>query len=156
MVNELKGYYDAIIIGSSAGGSSLAYKLSQVLAVGRGRQLAPDPNDRSTSVGYDVEEGRATFHCRGEIKFYGSAPYRMCESNFDFRVHGSPSGDPTEPARQRAFPYPPIEHSRLIGELVERIARQGINVSFIPLGLDGKCVLCSNCDAYYCKLDRGG
>jgi choline dehydrogenase-like flavoprotein len=193
-MSELKRSYDAIIIGTGPGGSSLAYKLTKlglrILVVERGKQLRPDPNDRSASIGryvYDVaKKDEALSFVGGASKFYGSALYRLRETDFEavehergaspawpityseiepyylegetlYRVHGSSVGDPTEPAREQPFPYPPIEHSRLVRELVDRLARNGTNVSFIPLGLDfrpgGRCVLCSTCDAYYCKLD---
>lgn len=193
-MSELKKYYDAIIVGSGAGGSSLAYKLSklglQILVVERGQQLKPDPNDRSGSIGkylyHTVKKGEPLSLVGGATKFYGSALYRMRESDFKavehesgispawpitysdiepyyfeaealYRVHGSPLGDPTEPPRKRGFPHPPIGHSPLVSELVERLERSGTNVSSIPLGLDfgpgGKCVLCSTCDAHYCRLD---
>jgi len=45
----------------------------------------------------------------------------------------------------------------MIVGLVERLQANGVSVSAIPRGLDyrdgGKCVLCSTCDGYYCRLD---
>jgi choline dehydrogenase-like flavoprotein len=186
--------YDATIIGSGLGGSTLAYKLSKlglkVLVVERGKQLLPDTDNRSASIGryvYDVIKKDEPFSfVGGASKFYGSALYRMRESDFNavvhengispawpisyseiepyyfeaetlYRVHGSPLGDPTEPPRMQPFPHFPISHKDFIQDLVNRLERIGTNVSYIPLGLDfgpgGKCVLCSTCDAYYCKLE---
>lgn len=193
-MDEIGKYYDAVIIGSGPGGSSLAYKLSElglkVLVVERGKQLLPDTDNRAASIGryvYDVIQKDEPFSfVGGASKFYGSALYRMRESDFNavvhengispawpityseiepyyfeaetlYRVHGSPLGDPTEPPRTQAFPHLPIGHRGFIQDLVKRLNRSGTNVSSIPLGLDvgpgGKCVLCSTCDAYYCKLD---
>jgi choline dehydrogenase-like flavoprotein len=193
-MNVFEKYYDAIVIGSGLGGSSLAYKLSKlglhVLVVERGKQLEPDVNDWSGSVGkyiyHVVKKGEPLSVVGGATKFYGAALYRMREADFKaivhengispawpitysdiepyyseaetiYRVHGSPVGDPTEPPRDQAFPYPPIGHSPSVAELVERLERVGAKISAIPLGLDfgpgGKCVLCATCDAHYCKLD---
>src|SRR5262249_44893918 len=128
------------------------------------------------------DRGQASYFIGGETKFYGSALYRMRDSDFRaiehengvspawpvtysdlepyyyqaevlYRVHGSLDGDPSEPPRAKAFPHPPIEHAPIVSQLVSRINRSGIQVSAIPLGLDrgpeGKCVLCSTCDAHY-------
>jgi choline dehydrogenase-like flavoprotein len=122
----------------------------------------------------------------GPTKFYGSALYRLREMDFEstrletgesaawpvsygelepyysdaetiYSVHGSSSGDPTEPPRTTPYPYPPIPHQGLIKSLVERIEATGVPVGHIPRGLDyrdgGKCVLCATCDGYYCRLD---
>src|SRR5580658_1106584 len=122
----------------------------------------------------------------GPTKFYGSALYRLREMDFQstpletgesaawpvsygdiepyysdaegiYRVHGSSSGDPTEPPRNAPYPYPPIPHQGLVKSLVERIEATGVSVGHIPRGLDyrdgGKCVLCATCDGYYCRLD---
>jgi choline dehydrogenase-like flavoprotein len=122
----------------------------------------------------------------GPTQFYGSALYRLREMDFQstpletgesaawpvsygeieryysdaeaiYRVHGSSSGDPTEPPRKAPYPYPPIPHQGLVKSLVERIEATGVPVGHIPRGLDyregGKCVLCATCDAYYCRLD---
>jgi len=74
-----------------------------------------------------------------------------------YRVHGSSAGDPTEPPRATPYPYPPIPHQGLVQSLVERVQASGVPVGHVPRGLDyrdgGKCVLCSTCDGYYCRLD---
>ena len=187
--------YDVIIIGSGAGGSTLAYQLSRlgkrVLVIERGNALRPDRLNASDPVGkymYHIIKNRdeASFFVGGETKFYGAALYRMRERDFSavehengvspawpitysdlepyyeraealYRVHGSTDGDPSEPPRVRPFPYPPIEHAPIVSELVRRIEQSGTRVSAIPRGLDygpeGKCVLCSTCDGYYCQLD---
>jgi choline dehydrogenase-like flavoprotein len=122
----------------------------------------------------------------GPTKFYGAALYRLRERDFEatrletgesaswpitygeiepyygqaeqiYAVHGSSSGDPTEPSRTSPYPYPPIPHQGLIKSLVERIEAGGTSVGHIPRALDygdgGKCVLCATCDGYYCRLD---
>ena len=169
-----KHCYDIIIIGSGAGGSTLAYQLSgsghRILVVERGDFMKPEPRRMSDPVGkymYHIIKDReqASYFVGGETKFYGSALYRMRESDFEavqhengvspawpimypdlepyyhqaevlYRVHGSTEGDISEPPRANAFPHPPIEHAPIVSQLVNRINRSGVQVSAIPLGLD--------------------
>ena len=193
MTAPFKKHYDAIVIGSGAGGSTLSYQLArlnrQVLLVERGSFLRPHSNPSKPKDRYRNHivrsNGKPSF-VGGDTKFYGSALYRLRESDFGavrhekgvspawpltyddlapyyddaealYRVHGSPDGDPSEPPRASSFPYPPIQHAPIISKLVKRLENSGTRVSAIPRGLDygnqGKCVLCSTCDAYYCQFD---
>lgn len=173
MSEHLSRHYDVIVVGSGAGGSTLAYKLSRagcrVLVVERGKYLKSQRRSGSDPVGKhrsDLagKDGEASF-VGGLTKFYGSALYRMRESDFGavehesgvspawpigysalapfyeeaealYRVHGSPDGDPTEPPRGRPFPYPPIEHDPYVSSIVRRLEQSGTRVSAIPLGID--------------------
>jgi choline dehydrogenase-like flavoprotein len=87
---------DVIIIGSGAGGSSLAYELSQhglrVVVIERGDFLAPDEHRSSDAVGkylYHIIKSGSDASCfvGGETKFYGAALYRMRESDFTTVEH---------------------------------------------------------------------
>ncbi len=87
----LQQSYDAVVIGSGLGGSSLAYRLSQlgrrVLLVERGDFLKPDRRDPSEPVGkyvYHMVKDRTAplSYVGGATKFYGSALYRFRESDF--------------------------------------------------------------------------
>lgn len=123
----------------------------------------------------------------GQTKFYGAALYRYrecdflesahesgispawpisyaeleryyCEAEQLYRVHGDAAADWTEPWRSRPLPFAPIDDSRVISRLVDRLAKAGTRVAPIPRGLDrrggeGACVLCATCDAYHCRLD---
>lgn len=166
--------YDAVVVGSGAGGSTLAYRLAtrglQVLVVERGDYLKPGRQGLSEAPGiYQYHLGAGgpdgKSFVGGQTKFYGSALYRMRESDFQsvehesgispawpitywdlepyyqeaealYAVHGSPAGDPSEPPRRRAFPHAPISHGPIVSELVERIERLGVSVAAIPRGLD--------------------
>jgi choline dehydrogenase-like flavoprotein len=90
------------------------------------------------------------------LSYHDLEPY-YSDAETIYRVHGATSGDPTEPPRTTPYPYPPIPHQGPIKSLVERIEATGVPVSHVPRGLDyrdgGKCVLCSTCDGYYCRLD---
>jgi len=173
IIEPLTQHYDAIVIGSGAGGSTLAYQLSRrghrVLVVERGNFLKPRRLNASDPIGkyiyHVIRNINDASFVGGQTKFYGSALYRMRESDFHavehengvspawpitysdlepyyekaeilYRVHGSSHGDPTEPPRARPFPYPPIEHAPIVSGLVRRIEQSGTQVSPIPLGLD--------------------
>ena len=104
---------------------------------------------------------RAIRHEAGEspawpITYNDLEPY-YCEAEELYRVHGSTEEDPTEPPHSVSYPYPPLPHAPMVSELVDRLRNSGTTVSPMPRALDygpgGKCVLCSTCDAYYCRLD---
>jgi len=163
--------YDVIVIGTGAGGSSLAYQLSQfglrVLVLEQGDFLTSAIRKTSDSIGrymFDIINSRSDLaFVGGETKFYGSALYRLYESDFLavqhengvspawpfpytelepyyesaerlYRVHGS-SHD-CGPRRAQPFPYPAIEHAPIIAKVVRRIENSDNKVSAIPLGLD--------------------
>jgi choline dehydrogenase-like flavoprotein len=169
----LKPRYDVIVIGSGAGGSTLAYQLSrlgrEVLIVERGIILRPEQPNISETVGkyifHIIKPDDEISVVGGQTKFYGSALYRMRESDFCavehengvspawpitysdlepyyeaaevlYRVHGSPDGDPSEPPRARPFPFPPISHDPIVSGIVRRMERSGTRASAIPRGLD--------------------
>jgi choline dehydrogenase-like flavoprotein len=165
---------DCVVVGSGASGATLAYGLARkgvhVLLVERGGFLQPPAgrDGADTRIGFAQSEygSPGQLPCvGGPTKFYGSALYRMRESDFAstrletgesaawpityrelepyyteaeriYAVHGSSAGDPTEPPRAAPYPYPPIPHQGLIKGLVERIEAQGVPVSAIPRGLD--------------------
>jgi choline dehydrogenase-like flavoprotein len=96
MKQALRSHYDAIVIGSGAGGSAATLRLAQagkkVLLLERGTQLNPDSHIDPKRVGrylYDVigmEDSAAQF-LGGQTKFYGAALYRMRESDFVATQH---------------------------------------------------------------------
>ena len=96
MSRALQSHYDAIVIGSGAGGSAATYRLARagkkVLLLERGTQLNPDSHIDPKHVGrylYDVigmGDSAAQF-LGGQTKFYGAALYRMRESDFVATQH---------------------------------------------------------------------
>jgi choline dehydrogenase-like flavoprotein len=74
-----------------------------------------------------------------------------------YAVHGTAGGDPTEPYRSAAYPYPALEHEPDISRLADDIGRQGLHPFRMPMGVDyrdgGRCVLCATCDGYPCRRD---
>ena len=199
-VQKARGY-DAVVVGTGLGGSTLAYRLAQrgmhVLVLEKGDVLQLRPYQLGEPVGVNVKSFPAIAAKEmsfphginivgGQTKFYGAAMYRMrendflgisheagvspawpitydelepyyCEAERIYRVHGASQGDPTEPPRSFPFPHPPLPHTPLVASLVDRLSQSGTLVSSLPRALDygpeGKCVLCSTCDAYYCRLD---
>ena len=108
----LKPRYDAIVIGSGAGGSAVTYRLAlagkQVLVIERGTALKPlDPIDPQAIGRYLFDEvapgENAARFLGGQTKFYGAALYRMRASDFVETAHESG----TSPAWP--FPYATLE-----------------------------------------------
>lgn len=88
--------YDIIIVGSGAGGSTLAYQLSlsgkRILMIERGDFLTPRKQRTLDSVGeyiYHVKKNREgmNYFVGGDTKFFGAALYRMRESDFKTVEH---------------------------------------------------------------------
>src|SRR5262249_42163567 len=88
--NSLRQRYDVIVIGSGAGGSTLAYRLSRfghrILVVERGDFLRPRRLNTSDPIGkylYHIAKNlNDVLVVGGQTKFYGSALYRMREGDF--------------------------------------------------------------------------
>ena len=132
-------------------------------AMYRMREIVGGPTKFYGAAMYRMRESdfRAIRHEAGEspawpITYNDLEPY-YCEAEELYRVHGSTEEDPTEPPHSVSYPYPPLPHAPMVSELVDRLRNSGTTVSPMPRALDygpgGKCVLCSTCDAYYCRLD---
>lgn len=89
---EPRKSYDVVVVGSGAGGGTLAYALGQrglgVLLVERGDFVKPPAGDRQDAVGWARDELDPALwdSCVGGLtKYYGAALYRMRESDFHAR-----------------------------------------------------------------------
>src|SRR4051794_32271453 len=87
----LRRNFDAIVIGSGAGGTTLALQLCQnglnVLLVEKGGQLGPLHHTIGKPVGHLVTDihgprEKPLAYFGGQTKFYGAALYRYRESDF--------------------------------------------------------------------------
>ncbi len=71
-------------------------------------------------------------------------------------VHGQAGGDPTEPTRSSAYPFPALPHEPYMAELAARLRSQGFQPFSLPIGVDlgdrGKCIRCFTCDGFPCQL----
>ena len=118
-----RGAWDAIVIGSGAGGSSIALRLAQhrvmTLVVERGDFLHLDPPDKDAPEGrflYDiVDPGTPLDFVGGQTKFYGAALYRLRQRDFRALDHGCG----TSPAWP--FGYDTIEPYYQQGEALYRV-----------------------------------
>jgi len=198
-------HFDVIIIGSGAGGGTMARALSQsparVLVLERGKPVPQEDDNWNPEAVWKHLRYRTTerwldaqgveflpythYGVGGNTKFWGSVLYRLRREDFKalehkdgvspawpidydtlapyyeqaellYQVHGLSGGDPTEPPRG-PFPYAPIPHSPGMTEIVERLRRQGLHPSYLPLGLirpgeQGGCVLCRTCNSFPCKI----
>ena len=192
--------FDVIIIGSGAGGGTMARALAdtgaKILVLERGDFIAQEDENwspdavwkqlryRTTETWLD-ESGTAfrpyTHYCvGGNTKFWGTVMYRLRAEDFGavehvdgvspawpidyatlapyydraealYAVHGLAGADPTE-APRTPYPYPPVAHSRVVGDIVEQLRRQGLHPSPLPLGLQDNCILCNTCNSFPCKI----
>ena len=122
-----------------------------------------------------------THYCvGGNTKFWGTVMYRLRPEDFGalehedgvspawpidyatlapyydraeqlYGVHGEAGVDPTEGPRG-PYPYPPVPHARVVGDIVERLKQQGLHPSPLPLGLQPNCILCNTCNSFPCKI----
>jgi choline dehydrogenase-like flavoprotein len=192
--------FDIIIVGSGAGGGTMARELAatgaKILILERGDFIPQeDQNWNPTSVWRDLryrttetwldERGDSfrpyTHYCvGGNTKFWGTVMYRLRPGDFKavehvdgtspawpidyetlapfydraeamYEVHGERGLDPTEGPRS-PYPFPPVAHSRVVGEIVEQLRAQGLHPSPLPLGLRQNCILCNTCNSFPCKI----
>jgi choline dehydrogenase-like flavoprotein len=199
-------HYDIVIIGTGAGGGTMARALAgtaaSVLVLERGSSVAREAENWSPiavwkDLRYRTKErwldsSGAEFlpymhyGVGGNTKYWGAVLYRLRRKDFEavehmdgvspawpidyetlepfydqaeelYQVHGQAGDDPTDPARG-PFPYPPIPHAAAMADVVERLRRQGLHPSHLPLGLirpgeEKGCVLCNTCNSFPCQID---
>ena len=196
--------FDVIIIGSGAGGGTMARSLAdtgaRILILERGDFIPQEDHNqdpaavwkelryRTTEKWLD-ESGREfrpyTHYCvGGNTKFWGTVMYRLRPEDFRemqhaegvspawpidydalapysdraeamYDVHGEAGADPTEGPR-RPYPFPPVPHSTVVGEIVERLKQQGLHPSPLPLALRENCIYCNACNSFACKIQAKG
>jgi choline dehydrogenase-like flavoprotein len=198
-------HYDIVIIGSGAGGGTMAQSLStsgaRILLLERGDFVPQedenwDPEAVWKKLRYRAKERwiddrgeeftpYTHYGVGGNTKFWGSVLYRLRREDFKtvehadgispewpidydtlepfyaraerlYHVRGKEGIDPTEPPRG-PFPHEPVPHGPEMAEIVQKLRRQGLHPSPLPLGLlrvgeDDGCILCSTCNSFVCKL----
>lgn len=197
--------YDIIIIGTGAGGGTLAYALrntgAKILLIERGDYLPQEPENwqpaavfkhkrYKTQETWENTDGSTYrpgvhYYVGGNTKVFGAAFPRLRKEDFAaleheggtapawpvnyetfapyydqaekiYRVHGNHTDDPTEPAHDAPYPFPPIADEPYISDLRQRLSKQGLHPFYLPIGIDlregGKCIRCKTCDGFPCKI----
>src|ERR671911_612019 len=154
-------HYDVIIIGTGAGGGTLAHRLApsgkRILLLERGGYLPREPENWdskevfrreryvTTERWYDRHgvafRPHAQYFVGGSTKVYGGGPFPLREPYYTeaerlYLVHGQAGEDPTEPPRTGPFPYPAVSHEPRIQQLHDDLVKAGHQPFHLPLGID--------------------
>src|SRR6267154_2589785 len=156
--------YDIIIIGSGAGGGTIAYKLAitgkQILIIERGDFIPKEKENwdavevftkgryRTTEVWYNKEDKPFSpfthYAVGGNTKMYGGALFRLRDSDFEpyytqaeklYSVHGKRGIDPTEPKTNSDYFFPPLKHEESMQELYDNLTSLGYKPFPLPIGV---------------------
>jgi choline dehydrogenase-like flavoprotein len=152
--------YDIIIVGSGAGGGTLAHTLAhsgkRILIVARGGFLPRQPGS-AEAPHPDADLGGAT-------KLYGAALSRLRPLDFGrlahmdggspawpvsysefepwysraewlYQVHGRHGEDPTEGAWSADYPRPPVDHDPVIQQLADELTLAGYQPFHTPIAI---------------------
>ena len=177
-------HYDIIIVGTGAGGGTLAQKLAptgkKILLLERGAGMALEEQNRADVDVFKKERYHApeqwwdkagepfspqmNYAIGGNTKIYSATLMRMRDRDFTalkhqegsapewlfkyqdlepyyaaaeqlYQVHGTTTGDPTEPKHSSDYPFPAMEHEPLMQPLVEGLSSQGLHPTPLPLSL---------------------
>lgn len=174
--------YDAIVIGSGAGGATIARALGgagrKVLVLERGDYLPREPSNWDAEQvfrrgRYHTDEtwldgyGRSftpqeNYHVGGKTKVYGAALIRMRPDDFgEVRHYGglSPAWaltyDEMEPYYAKAEEWYHVGHCGhvpAIARLAARMERAGLHPEPAPSALLEHCTRCDTCDGFPCMV----
>ncbi len=106
----------------------------------------------------------AVSHCEGispawPIAYSTLEPW-YSEAERIFGVRGEAGIDPTEPPRSTGFSHAAVPHEPLLAEIERSLRGQGLKPFPMPSAIDsgpgGRCVRCTNCDGFPCKIDAKG
>jgi len=77
-----------------------------------------------------------------------------------YHVHGRADEDPTEPWRSTDYPQPALPHEPYVTALLDRLRNAGARpytmAMAVDLGAGGRCIRCSTCDGFPCRVDAKG
>ena len=163
-------HFDIVIIGSGAGGGTLAQRLAptgkRILLLERGEWLPREKENWNSRAVFT--EGRyksgETWHDgispAWPIRYEDLAPYYL-EAERLYHVHGNRGEDPSEPPEASPFPWPGLVHEPRIRELFDDLRRIGRQPFALPIGLrldesdrrSSACIKCDTCDGFPCLVD---
>src|SRR5919198_1123261 len=151
-------HYDVIIIGTGAGGATLAHRLApsgkKILLLERGGYLPRGPEN------WDSKEVFGGVSSAWPISYADLEPY-YAEAERLYLVHGQTGEDPTEPPHSGPFPFPAVSHEPRIQQLHDDLINAGHQPFHLPLGIDldesdpegSRCVRCNRFDGFPCVTD---
>ena len=163
--------YDAIIIGSGAGGGTLARALAQqgkhVLLLERGEWLPREPANwdaaqvfagkyQTTETwldrhGHSFNPGEY-YWVGGKTKMYGAALFRMHATDFlDWPVTLEDMAPWYEQAEEWYHVHT-LNHTPVIQRVADVFTSHGYHPEHAPVGTIDHCTRCSTCDGFPCQV----
>ncbi|PYR40564.1 MAG: dehydrogenase [Acidobacteria bacterium] len=172
-------HYDVIIIGTGAGGGTLAYRLApsgkKILLIERGDYVRRekdnwDPRLVNLEGKYQTREiwkdadgkdlhPHTNYWVGGNTKFYGAALFRLRREDFgELRHHGGIS--PAWPISYDELEPYYTQHEPRIQQLSDDLSRRGLRPFHVPLGImldeanpaKSRCIRCDTCDGFPCLV----
>src|SRR5919199_763057 len=169
--------YDVIIIGSGAGGGTLAYRLAptgkRILILERGDYLRREPDNWNTRAVFGDNKYKADetwrdrdgkpfrpgihYYVGGNTKVYGAVLFRLRERDFGEVQHV----DGVSPAWPIGYdelePYYTRDEPR-IAQLRSDLEAAGLQPFYLPTGImldeerpeSSPCIRCATCDGFPC------
>lgn len=166
--------YDAIVIGSGAGGATFARRMAEhgkhVLVIERGGYVPREPANWSAletfqngryisadtwrdSRGHAFQP-QSHYNVGGATKFYGAALFRLRDRDLLrwpalFREDiGTYYGHAENWYNVHTLPHAPV-----IQRIAGTMSSRGLNPEYAPCGIiDSKCIRCNTCDGFACMI----
>ena len=163
--------YDAYIIGSGAGGGTLARALTQqgkkVLLIERGTFLPREPaNWDATQVFGGKYQTTETWHDRnghpftpgeyywvgGKTKMYGAALFRLRDRDYQFWPITKEELAPYYDQAEQWYHVHSLNHVAVIQKVADVFTAHGYHPERAPVGMLDHCTRCDTCDGYPCQV----
>jgi len=159
--------YDIIIIGTGAGGGTLAHELAhtgkRILILERGDflpQVYGAALIRMRERDFEAVEHKGGISPAWPLSYTDFEPYYTRAERL-YHVHGQRGEDPTEPPSSEPYPCPPVRHEHCMQITRDCLEQQGFYPFHLPLALRlnevdrtfSDCIRCDTCDGYPCLVN---
>jgi len=158
--------FDVIIVGSGAGGGTLARHLApsgkSILVLERGDWLKREAEnwDAAAVFVHNRYVSPDTWYDAHGRPFQPQVHYFVGGATKMYHVHGLRGHDPTEPPASGPYPYPPVSNEPRIAGLFEQLTAAGCRPFPAPCAIMlneanmaySTCIRCQTCDGFPCLV----